>query len=179
MKQFEISKIKTKLSFKTQDSTLPYISKIIDYGYDIDFDVFLETKGCNLQRPLCWNLNQKQELIFSILKGIEIPQLSILLREYEDGKKTLKVIDGKQRLNAIISFYKNEFPILFNGEEYYFSELGSSQSLIRLLMLKVKMAYDYFDDKLPDEELIKWFNLINFSGTEQDKKHIDFLNSLI
>ena len=67
MKQFEISKIKPKLSFKTQDSTLPYISKIIDYGYDIDFDIFLETKGHNLQRPLCWTLNQKQELIFSIL----------------------------------------------------------------------------------------------------------------
>ena len=49
MKQFEISKIKPKLSFKTQDSTLPYISKIIDYGYDIDFDVFLESKGCNLR----------------------------------------------------------------------------------------------------------------------------------
>ena len=67
MKQFEISKIKPKLSFKTQDSTLPYISKIIDYGYDIDFDVFFVSLGCNLHRPLCWTLNQKQELIFSVL----------------------------------------------------------------------------------------------------------------
>ena len=179
MKQFEISKIKPKLSFKTQDSTLPYISKIIDYGYDIDFDVFLESKGCNLQRPLCWTLNQKRELIFSVLKGIEIPTLSILLREEEDGKRIFMVIDGKQRLNAITSYYNNEFPIKLDGEDYYFNDLGSSQSLISILMLKVKMAYDYFDDKIPDEELIKWFNLINFSGTEQDKKHIDFLNSLI
>ena len=63
MKHFELSLIRQKLSFKTQDSTLPYISKIADYGYDIDFDVFLETKGVNLQRPFCWDLNQKQELI--------------------------------------------------------------------------------------------------------------------
>ena len=118
-------------------------------------------------------------MIFSVLKGIEIPTLSILLREEEDGKRIFMVIDGKQRLNAITSYYNNEFPIKLDGEDYYFNDLGSSQSLISILMLKVKMAYDYFDDKIPDEELIKWFNLINFSGTEQDKKHIDFLNSLI
>ena len=46
--------------------------------YDLDFDVFLPSKGKNLQRPFCWTLDQKQELIMSLLKGVSISTMAFI-----------------------------------------------------------------------------------------------------
>jgi Protein of unknown function DUF262 len=52
------------------------------------------------REPNVWNLDQKQRLIDSILRGFDIA--AIYLYERED--KTWECIDGRQRLNAIMSF---------------------------------------------------------------------------
>lgn len=57
------------------------------------------------QRKLVWTVDEKQYLIDSILKGLPIPL--ILLGETKDGK--YEIIDGLQRMNAIISFIENRF----------------------------------------------------------------------
>ena len=52
------------------------------------------------QRKLVWTVDEKEYLIDSIIKGLPIPL--VLLAQTNDGK--LEIIDGLQRLNAIISF---------------------------------------------------------------------------
>lgn len=67
------------------------------------------------QRKLVWSVDEKAAFIDSIMKEYPVPLF--LFAEYANrGESTLEIIDGMQRLNAIVSFIENEFPV--NG--YYF-----------------------------------------------------------
>jgi Protein of unknown function DUF262/Putative DNA-binding domain len=62
------------------------------------------------QRKLVWTLHEKQKLIESILKKYPVP--AILLAEREEAPGTYEIIDGLQRLHAIVSFIETTFPSL-------------------------------------------------------------------
>lgn len=68
-----------------------------------------------------WNHNQKSYFIDSILRDFPIPP--IFMREYidfEKGNKTIReIIDGQQRLRAIIDFKANKYPIMAEHNEEY------------------------------------------------------------
>ena len=68
------------------------------------------------QRKLVWSEDEKARLIDSILKGYPIPL--ILFAEFVggDGRTYYEVLDGMQRLNAIVGFIENEYPVL---EKYF------------------------------------------------------------
>ncbi len=69
-----------------------------------------------VQRDLVWTLSQKQLLIDSIIKDYDIPKL--YFREVnEDGKK-YEIINGQQRLNAILSFMRDEFSLPADADPY-------------------------------------------------------------
>lgn len=137
--------------------------------YDFDFDVFLPSIGKNLQRNLVWEISQKEELIRSIIIGRKIPDVTIVSYTNEKDITTLQVIDGKQRLTTIISFINNDFSV----DGYYYKDFGKEFNL--LLRINAKMYYSYFDDKITDEQKIHLFKMINFSGTPQDKNHLENL----
>lgn len=59
------------------------------------------------QRKLVWTLFEKQKLIESILKKYPIPAL--FLAEKEDEAGSYEIIDGLQRLQAIMSFIEMEY----------------------------------------------------------------------
>jgi hypothetical protein len=180
-KILKISDIRKPLTFNIQKGMgLHYLSSIADgkYGMSLDFDVYLPSKGKNLQRKLCWKLQQKQELVISVLKGIALPSLSVIIHEAEDGKRTHKIIDGKQRLSSLISFYKGEFPLSVDGNDYYFKDLEPlAQTEIKLLHLTADLAYEYWDAMISDDDKIAWFEMINFAGTPQDAEHLKNLKS--
>lgn len=68
------------------------------------------------QRKLVWTLEEKQKLIESILNKYPIPAILIAEREIEGG--TYEIIDGLQRLHAIVSFIETSFPTL---DDKYFN----------------------------------------------------------
>jgi len=59
------------------------------------------------QRKLVWTLEEKQKLVESILRKYPIP--AILLAERDGNGGQYEIIDGLQRLNAIISFIEGAF----------------------------------------------------------------------
>lgn len=61
------------------------------------------------QRKLVWSLEEKQKLVESILYKYPIP--AILLSEKDDNSGHFEIIDGLQRLNAIISFVEGAFSL--------------------------------------------------------------------
>jgi hypothetical protein len=147
--------------------------------YKLDFDVYLPSKGMNLQRPLVWTQEQKIQLIFSVLKGIYIPPITIVRHRGDTEKQSLiRIIDGKQRLSTLLSFFKGEFKIPFEGAEYGYDDLTNEAKRRIKGCLRVDVGYSYPDSPISDNDLIAWFDLINFAGTPQDAEHIKKLKSI-
>ena len=83
------------------------------------YSMYRETKlyvNRRYQRKLVWTLTEKQKLIESILKKYPIPAILIAERDSEPG--TYEIIDGLQRLQAILSFIEMSFPDL---DDRYFN----------------------------------------------------------
>lgn len=59
------------------------------------------------QRKLVWTLTEKQKLVDSILRSYPIP--AILIAERTASPGTYEIIDGLQRLHAIVSFIETAF----------------------------------------------------------------------
>lgn len=62
------------------------------------------------QRKLVWTVDEKAQLIDSILHGYPIPLILLATQSDSDGSKTFEIIDGMQRLNAVFAYIENEFP---------------------------------------------------------------------
>lgn len=62
------------------------------------------------QRKLIWTIEEKKSFIDSIIKGYPVPLFLLAEVEY-DGKPSYEIIDGMQRLNAIVSFIEGEYDI--------------------------------------------------------------------
>lgn len=71
------------------------------------------------QRKLVWTLEEKQNLIDSLIRDYPIP-LILLADASEDGVAYFEIMDGMQRLNAIFSFIDNDFPV--NGQYFDVNE---------------------------------------------------------
>lgn len=150
------------------------VNRLIRRYYEIDYDVFLPSKGKNLQRPFVWTLEQKQELILSIIKGQYIGKFTFISLDH----KVLKVIDGKQRLSTILDFVQNKFMINLLGTNYYYNELPKDiQQVLWLFDCICDVGYEYSDKMISDDDKIAWFELINFTGTPQDKQHLEYLKT--
>jgi len=167
-----IKELRTTLKFKPElvNGELSYYANNVK----LDFDVFLPSKSIYLQRNFCWSLLQKQQLIWSILMKRMIPPLAIL-RTTDD---VYQVIDGKQRLSAMIDFYRNKFPLEIDGKDYYFKELPEEyQVSIAGYFFTVYLVAEDYDIVFTDQDKINWFKFINFAGTPQDIEHFNKLDS--
>lgn len=73
------------------------------------------------QRNPVWKQKQKQELIESILMGIPLPVIYF----FEDNHGKKQMVDGRQRVTALIEFMNNDFSLgtlrllpMFNGKKF-------------------------------------------------------------
>lgn len=96
------------------------------------------------QRKLVWTFEEKQKFINSILLNYPVPL--ILLAATEDGK--YEIIDGMQRLNAIFSFIKGEFPVTIDSQEGYFDLQTMASSKALMDNNKILQKYPLLDKEL-------------------------------
>lgn len=172
----------TKMIKKTESTTWHFRNLIIDY---VDDKIFVNRR---YQRKLVWTIREKCDLIDSIMNNIPIPTLFVA-KYNEDGKEILEVIDGLQRLDAILSFMLGRYGILKDGKYCYFdpsvdgelqtlfntgvitthSEYLSKEDCIEFMRKEIPVIYTSGD---PDEiDLI--FNRLNSTGRKmspQDKR---------
>ena len=82
------------------------------------------------QRKLVWTLEEEAAFIDSLSKWYSVP-LFLFASKEEQGTVQYEIIDGMQRLNAIMSFIENEYPIEINGTKGFFdlNTLASTKSL--------------------------------------------------
>ncbi len=172
----------TKMIKKTESTTWHFRNLIIDY---VDDKIFVNRR---YQRKLVWTIREKCDLIDSIMNNIPIPTLFVA-KYNENGKEILEVIDGLQRLDAILSFMLGRYGILKDGKYCYFdpsvdgelqillnngiiatrSEYLSKEECIEFMRKEIPVIYTSGD---PDEiDLI--FNRLNSTGRKmspQDKR---------
>jgi uncharacterized protein with ParB-like and HNH nuclease domain len=142
---------------------------------NIDWDVYLPSKDKNLQREFVWTLEQKRELIWSVLIGRHIPHFALInsIDKKNEKEDLWLVIDGKQRLSTIFDFVNDKFSLLIDDKEYLCSELPLDyQQTINHFYFRYYVVNEPWDDRITDEQKIAWFKFINFSGTPQDIEHI-------
>lgn len=139
------------------------------------------------QRKLVWSLEEKQAFIDSLSKKYSVPLFLFATKE-KDGNIQYEIIDGMQRLNAIMSFIENEFPIVVNGIKGYFdlNTMASTKYLLDQGILKQlqpildrKLCVDITNYPLPnthintDERSIEEiFRRINSYGKQLSRQEI-------
>lgn len=130
------------------------------------------------QRKLVWTVTEKEFLIDSILNGLPIPL--ILLAQISDKK--FEIIDGLQRLNAMVSFIENGFSIsgkFFDVNQFARAkQIAESGEFLMItnqdILLEPKSCANYLDYQLAvttyaakDEKVItEIFGRINSSGKQ-------------
>ena len=76
------------------------------------------------QRKLVWSLEEKQTFIDSLRQGLPVP-LILVAEDVVEGKTIYEVIDGMQRLNAIVSFIENEY--FLDGAFFHLEALAETK----------------------------------------------------
>lgn len=119
------------------------------------------------QRDLVWTLEQKRDLIGSIECGIDIGRFVFVHKNYKYGESDYEILDGKQRLSALIDFYEDRFS--YKGR--YFSEL-SKQDRRRITDSGVLVAELKNGN---EQEIVNCFVKLNSTGKPVEES---FLNQL-
>ena len=71
------------------------------------------------QREAVWGNYQKQLLIDSLLRDIDIPKLYFRVRakDSKGSSKEYEVVDGQQRLRSIFEFFNNDFALSEDSDD--------------------------------------------------------------
>lgn len=133
------------------------------------------------QRKLVWKEREKAYLIDSILKNLPIP-LVLLAKGATGG---YEIVDGLQRINAIVEFLENQYPV--NGKYFDLQRLGDTKDLAdrkiliqkypKLSAQECRRIYNY---EVPvsvysnndEEDVEEVFRRINSSGQHLSRQDI-------
>lgn len=106
----------------------------------------------DFQRKAVWNKTSKVMLIDTILKKYPMPKVFIQNTTEQKGRTIRKIIDGQQRITAILEFIDNKFCLEhpYNGpfDGLVFSELPEIvREQLMQYMIDCNEAYGYTDEQ--------------------------------
>ena len=127
-----------------------------------------ELRYPDYQRDYVWSEDDKVKLIESIFDGIEIGR--IVLHEEFNPKKSpdtwcFEVIDGKQRLGAILDYIKDKFSV--RAEFYSKLSIIDQRQFSNVLIPVVEVK------NLSIENQLDLFIKVNTTGKIMSKEHLD------
>ena len=100
-----------ELSRRYTDSQIRIVRSNLDFTLHTLSDSMQDESYINLtpvyQRRMRWDKRKKSRLIESFLMNIPVPPLFLFEKDYNQ----YEVMDGRQRLAAILGFLKNEYPL--------------------------------------------------------------------
>src|SRR5574343_371711 len=173
------------LSYYSQDirTMLYYLDEKKDGGTNFDpYIIDIDGNKQYFQRGYVWTLEQKQALIDSIYKYIDIGKfvlayyhISTKLDAHEAGDNMFNImcIDGKQRMTAIKEFVEGKFPDSYGD---YWDDLSSEAQWkfkgksISVCMLSEREVTPAFIKQI--------FLGVNFTGTPMSPEHIEYVKSI-
>ena len=124
----------------------------------------------DFQRNEVWESKQKMELVESILMGIPIPVMYLF--EMKDGTK--QIVDGRQRITAILDFLNNKFSlkdlkILRSLNDKFFKDLD-----LKLQGIFEDYQLFFYIIQPPTPERVKYdiFDRVNRGGTNLNSQEM-------
>lgn len=145
-----------------QQSIDSLIHKSYHFGVDMDPEY---------QREHVWDIDDKVSLIDSIMNNHDIGKFLFNRRSYSSKGEMFEIVDGKQRLTALLEFYEDRFA--YKG--LFFSQL-SLRDQNHFEGYRVNVAEV---NELPREELIELFLKVNTGGRIMSKEHLDNVRKLL
>ena len=124
----------------------------------------------DFQRESVWKLQQKRELIESVLMGLPLP----IFYFNEDKVGRLIVIDGRQRLSAIFSFLNNEFALdkLKILDEFNKKRFCDLDPIFQSKIEDYQIMAHVIQPMTPDRVKFDIFDRVNRAGTQLNKQEI-------
>lgn len=136
------------------------------------------------QRRSVWNSTYKQFFIDTVLKNYPVPPIFVNMEVTGTGATIYHVIDGKQRLTAILEFLEDRFPI--SKEKFsppnlagkYFSEL---EPITQKSIYGYFLPFEFFTDANLEEvtEIFDRFNRNVARLTEQELRNARYAGDFI
>lgn len=131
------------------------------------------------QRRSVWNRQFKQFFIDSVLKNYPVPPIFINTEVDATGASTYHVVDGKQRLLALIEFLEDRFPV---SKDPYSSPELAGKYFSQLTPEVQKRFYSYYLqvellDAIDSEEVTQIFDRFNRNVkrlNEQELRHAKY-----
>jgi len=125
------------------------------------------------QRNKVWNLNAKSYLIDTILRGYPIPQIFIRQQIDISTRKTIReVIDGQQRITALIEYFDNLFKIQKSHNKEFgalsYSELPDSE---KENFLNYNISFEIVKLK-DDSKIYEMFARLNTNNIALNKQEL-------
>jgi hypothetical protein len=146
-----------------------YLDMVKDYGLDVN---------PNFQRAHVWNDTQKVRYVEYILKGgksgkdiyTNNPQWHHGRLGAEHRESWFVLVDGKQRLDAVLAYLNNEFPI-FEGN--YHRDYDDSLDIMTA-------SFKWHVNELPTmQEVYRWYIDLNAGGTQHSPEEIARVQALL
>lgn len=144
---------------------------------------FLQWSGSNqlvltpkFQRRDVWPEKAKSYLIDTIIRRMPIPPIFLRLRIETDPPRTVReVVDGQQRLRAVLGFIEGKFPILgVHNQDYANLEFQGLPKDVQEDILSYKFQVNTLEN-ISDAEVLKIFSRLN--TYTQSLNHQELLNA--
>lgn len=163
-KEFNLPKLKERRRLIFYNSNIELlISKCIQGGGGVNFNP-------SYQRDIVWDDEQREKLLDAIFNQADIGKF-VFVQVYNSDKYWFEVLDGKQRLVTILSFYLDKFK--YKG--YYYSEMNFEY---RYIFNRLNVSVCELPDNLTEKEILEIFLLLNTTGEPMQKEHLDKIQNL-
>ncbi len=136
------------------------------------------------QRDYVWTLEDEQAFIESIYNNLNLGTIVCRKRSYDYLKTETKagnkevacfdIVDGKQRLHTLMRFINNEFPDMHGNYYNDFSSMARRMFEDEPSGMNIMQI----EERATDEETLRVFMNINYSGKPMSKEHLDYVLSL-
>lgn len=125
------------------------------------------------QRDLVWSTEKKQAFVKKILMGDVELRPTLLDAPFIKSKREYEVLDGKQRMMAVIQFVQGQFPV--DGFFYKDLSLGDVVTLMQAPFIYKKIKY--YDKKKGFSEMtlkqkVELFLQVNEYGQKVSDEHL-------
>ena len=120
------------------------------------------------QRDYVWAIEDKLLLIDSIFNNIDIGKIVLIHHStstWTESGYGYEILDGKQRLNALVEFYEDRFSYM---GKYYSDLSGMDKYTFKNHPIDIGNIEE-FDKKV----ILKYFLMLNRTGKVMDQKHLD------